>query len=155
MAQQRPSFWPLWLGLGMGVAAALFVPPRAHGMDHGFDKSDPKVKWFESLQRPDRQPAPCCGVADSYPVSRSQAIPSEHIVRVWIEDGSAKAYPDGTFRRPWDVSIPIDVPDYKINTESEQLSNPTNQGWLFFQPAPGSTTVVEAVYCYVPSPSQM
>lgn len=148
---RRPSdAWAIILGALTGIAVALASPPVARGMDHGFDKSSPTVQWFESLIRPDSPPNSCCGLADAYPVGKIERRPSEHIVRVWVLDGSAMAYPDGTYRQAWDASIPIDVPDYKLNTIEERERNPTNLGWVFFRPS--SETEVGAIYCLVIGP---
>jgi hypothetical protein len=150
--------------LGWAVVAALCVwlmwPHQAPAMDHGFDPGDKGVQWFESLKIPPMEMVSCCGKADAYPVDRYTKLPNGDY-EVWVEDGSAHPYPDGTKRVPWDESVPITVPAARVNKEDDDLTNPTDHGWLFFIPRreypgdgsePKPSTVVSEVYCFIRHP---
>jgi hypothetical protein len=127
----------------------LFTVP-APAMDHGFNPNAPATRWFESLIVPDRPPLSCCGKADAYPVDRYQKN-NDHTYTVWIADGSPVKYPDGTTRDPWDVNVPISVPDTKVNKLDDDLDNPTEHGWLFFRP--DTNHDVGTIYCFVRHPN--
>jgi hypothetical protein len=142
------------IGLTLAVVALSVVvlfgvlAAPAHGMDHGFDPNSPVTKWFEEQQRPDT-PGSCCGKADAYPVDRYQKN-ADHTYTVWIADGRAIVYPDGSRRDPWDESVPITVPENKVNKEDDDLDNPTNHGWLFFRTS--TPKDVGTIYCFIRHP---
>lgn len=156
----RGSNFFIVLGLLTGVALGLGGCPRGYAMNHGFDPDAPATKWFETLRIPPQEQVSCCGKADAYPVDRYTKLPNGDY-EVWIEDGSAKAYPDGTRRIAWDESVPIKVPAERVNKEDDDLSNPTDHGWLFFipqreYPADGGeakpSTKVSTIYCFIRHP---
>ena len=129
--------WALW-------------PHSAPAMDHGFNPSDPTVKWFERKMIPNITfQQSCCGKADAYPVERVRRN-TDHTWSVWLADGSEVKYPDGTHREYFDKNIPIVVPDDKVNPPDDDLDNPTDVGWIFMRvstPAqPG------AIYCVIIHP---
>lgn len=138
---------------GWAVIIALLLysiwPFKAHAMDHGFDPNSATTKWMERQMRPDNPTSSCCGKADAYPVDRYRKLPTGDY-EVWIENGDAITYPDGTKREPWDVNISLIVPSNKINKEDDDLDNPTDHGWLFFRPTndhePGT------FYCFIRHP---
>lgn len=140
-----------WIALGLGAVLVLALSPPSHGMNHGFDPDAPATKWFEKLQRPDSIPNSCCGKGDAYPVDRYERINARGDYRVWIADGSAIKYPDGTTRDPWDTSVPIEVPFNKVNKEDDDLDNPTEHSWLFFRAS--TPTDVGTVYCFIRHPN--
>lgn len=143
--------YPLRITVVAVLAAVfwLFWPVRAPAMNHGFNPDAPLTKWMESKIRPDSPPNPCCGKADAYPVARYQRN-SDHTWTVWLADGSALKYPDGTTRDYFDMSTPIIVPDNKVNAPDDDLDNPTDVGWVFMRVA--SPTEVGAVYCLIVHP---
>lgn len=141
---------PLALLVVLVILITLAAVHAAFAMNHGFDPSAPAVKWFEKLERPDQRPNSCCGKADAYPVDRYQKN-SDHTFTVWVADGSALKYPDGTTRDEWDTSVPIIVPDTKVNDESDDLDNPTEHGWLFFRPS--TKRDVGTIYCFIRHPN--
>jgi hypothetical protein len=154
-AEPSSSVWDKMLGAGYAaliLSALLWVlwPHPAPAMNHGFDPSAPATKWFEGLERPDQPPNSCCGKADAYPVDRYQKN-SDHTYTVWIADGSPIKYPDGTTRDPWDINVPIIVPDNKVNKEDDDLDNPTDHSWLFFRAS--TPTDVGTIYCFVRHPN--
>lgn len=156
-APARGGFWQSALLFGVGLVLVigfifclLLIAAPASAMNHGFDPSAPAVKWFEKLERPDSRPNSCCGKADAYPVDRYQKN-SDHTFTVWVADGSALKYPDGTTRDEWDTSVPIIVPDTKVNDESDDLDNPTEHGWLFFRPS--TKRDVGTIYCFIRHPN--
>jgi hypothetical protein len=130
--------------------AWLFLTP-AYGMNHGFDPDAPTTKWFELLQRPDSEPNSCCGKGDAYPVDRYEKINERGDYRVWLSDGDAIVYPDGTQRDYFDKEVPIEVPFNKVNKEIDDIDNPTEHSWLFMRVStprdPGT------IYCFVRHPN--
>jgi hypothetical protein len=156
--QEKSSPGSVWGSLLGAVYAALIIggllfvlwPYPAPAMNHGFDPSAPATKWFESLERPDQSPNSCCGKADAYPVDRYQKN-SDHTYTVWIADGRPIKYPDGTTRDPWDITVPISVPDNKVNKEDDDLDNPTDHSWLFFRAS--TPTDVGTIYCFIRHPN--
>ena len=127
----------------------------AFAFDHGFNKESPDTKWFESLMIPPHYVVSCCGKADAYPVDRYEKLPNGDY-RVWIAKGHDKPYPDGTRRTPWNIDVPIVVPAARVNREEDDLDNPTEFSWLFFDPArtfdgSPSSKVVE-IYCFIRHP---
>jgi hypothetical protein len=109
----------------------LFTVKPAPAMNHGFNPDAPLAKWFESKLRPDVH-SPCCGKGDAYPVARVKRN-ADHTWTVWLEDGSAIEYPDGTHRDYVDKNVPIIVPDNKVNPPDDDLDNPTDVGWIFMK----------------------
>lgn len=150
---ERPVNWfPVASALQLACAVAfilLLLWSNAHPMDHGFDPNSRVTQWMERQIRPDSPPNSCCGKADSYPVDRYVKLPGGDY-QVWVENGDAIDYPDGTKRAPWDVNVPLIVPSNKINPEADDLDNPTKHGWLFFRPTndhePGT------FYCFIRHP---
>lgn len=130
------------------VVIVLSVP--AYAMDHGFDKNDPLVKWFELLPRPDYS-GPCCGASDGYPVVRywRDGPRSRHTWTAVIGDGSARHFPDGTTREPIPDGTEVTVPDNKINPERDDLDNPTDLSWIFMSVSEGRP---QNIFCFVRHP---
>jgi hypothetical protein len=155
MNPPEPVELPFWKRALMSAAVAiaflllLLWSHPGHSKDHGFDPSKKATQWFESLIRPDLPPNSCCSMADSYPV-KSYRKNDDHTYTVWLLNGDAIVYPDGQRRDPWDITVPVTVPDTKVNGFNDQQNNPTNTGWLFFRPAIDSATEVGSVYCFVP-----
>lgn len=116
----------------VALTLAVYSTP-ALAMNHGFDPDAPATKWFEKLKIPPKEEVGCCGLADAYPVDRYERLPNGDY-RAWIADGSARLYPDGTRRAPWDESVPLIIPSERINKEIDDLDNPTDHSWLFFVP---------------------
>lgn len=149
---------PLWARLLFGAFVLvtliwLFSTPCAHAMNHGFDPDDPTIKWFESKIRPDSPPNSCCGKGDAYPVERYEC-PEPKTGKgctVWLADGSAKLYPDGTRRDYFDKSVPITVPFNKVNPDDDDLDNPTDMSWLFMRVS--TPTEAGTIYCFIKHPS--
>jgi hypothetical protein len=131
------------------VAILLYAIWPVHAMNHGFPPDAPMTVWMEKQIRPDSPPNSCCGVADAYPVDRYEKLPGGDF-QVWIQNGDAIEFPDGTRRAPWDISIPLTVPFNKVNKAEDDLDNPSNHGWLFFRPSndhePGT------FYCFIRHP---
>jgi hypothetical protein len=159
----EPTELPFWARLLMAAFVSavitcmvlLFSKP-AHAINHGYDPNDKAVQWFESLYMQERLPmkVSCCGRSDSYPVDRYEILPNGDY-KVWVEDGSVKLYPDGKHRAYWNKDIPIIVPKKKVNPMEDDLNNPTDHGWIFFNPHgnPGDHPLDEGdIYCFVPHP---
>lgn len=138
---------------------ALLSCSSVYAMNHGFDPGDPGVQWFEGLKIPPADVVSCCGKGDAYPVDEYEKLP-DGTYRVWIADGSESPYPDGTKRVPWDISIPIIVPAERVNKMEDDLDNPTDHGWLFFQPRVNwdeggkrlPSTEYNSIYCFIRHP---
>ena len=147
--------WPQILSAAItALIVTLFLfafTNRAPAMDHGFDPTNKTVQWFESKIRPDSPPNSCCGKGDAYPVERYELHPELHEVWVWVSDGSAMKYPDGTTRDYWDMSTKIVVPDTKVNPPDDDLDNPTDVSWIFMRVS--TPTDVGTIYCFIPHPS--
>ena len=146
----KPTDPPLWLRLIMvvfvvGALLWLFSTP-APAMNHGFNPDDKTVQWMERKMRPDQPEQSCCGAGDGYPVARYKKN-DDHTWTVWLADGSALKYPDGTVRTYFDMSIPITVPDNKVNKSDDDIDNPTDVGWIFMR-ANGSSDP-GAIYCLI------
>ena len=136
-------------GLVLACMFWLFTTP-APAMDHGFNPTNPTVKWFERKMVPNISfPQSCCGKGDAYPVERVRRN-TNHTWSVWLADGSEVKYPDGTHRAYFDKNIEIVVPDINVNPPDDDLDNPTDVGWIFMRvstPAqPG------AIYCVIIHP---
>ena len=139
----------VWL-IGLTLLLWLFMVQHAPAMDHGFNPNNPTVQWFERLQRPDSQPNSCCGKGDAYPVARYEHHPKDHTYSVWLADGSAIKYPDGTTREYFDMSTEIIVPENKVNKYEDDLDNPTDTSWVFMRVS--TPTDVGTVYCLIRHP---
>lgn len=140
--------WPLVLALAICLIVISLLSGKARALDHGFDPTDKTVQWFESLQRPDAKGS-CCGKADAYPVSNywDNGDGSHTLV---IGDGSAKKYPDGSYRPYLPTGAEIVVPDSKINRREDDLDNPTDTSWLFVAVYAG---IHDHIYCAILHPS--
>lgn len=145
----------------LAIVVALMVTSPSHAKNHGFDPMAPTTKWFESLKIPPEEMVSCCGKADAYSVDRYEKLPNGDY-RVWIADGSAIVFPDGTRRTAWNTEIPIIVPKENVNKETDDLDNPTDHSWLFFQPKslypadgsePPPSEEVSVVYCFIRHPN--
>lgn len=144
----------------LAIAIASVITKPAYALNHGFPSSA-TTKWFESQKMPPDEVVSCCGKADAYPVDDYEKLPNGDY-KVWIVDGSAIQYPDGSRRVPWDTKIPVIVPAGRVNKLEDDLDNPTDHGWLFFKPiihlgADGtemepSTDFVD-IYCFVRHPN--
>lgn len=151
----RPLVWPtalamLFLVLMMFLVSSLLIE-RSYGMDHGFDHNDATVKWFEKQLRPDQPPLSCCGKGDAYPVDRYIHNPHEHTYTVWLHDGSAIKYPDGTRRDYFDKSVPIEVPENKVNPLEDDQDNPTDFSWIYMRVS--TPTDPGTIYCFIRHPN--
>jgi hypothetical protein len=138
-----------FVGLALACLIWLFTTP-APAMDHGFNPTNPTVKWFERKMVPNITFAQsCCGKADAYPVERVRRN-TDQTWSVWLADGSEVKYPDGSRRAYFDKSVEIVVPDSKVNPPDDDLDNPTDVGWIFMRvstPAqPG------AIFCLIIHP---
>lgn len=158
MAPQRPEGFPLVVTIVAALALLFMWARPAPAKDHGFPDS-PQKRWMETLKIPPKDEVSCCGVADGYPVDTYEKLP-DGSYRAWIVDGSAKTFPDGTHRYPWDESVPVIVPADRVNRESDDLDNPGNHGVLFMAVrenlnAAGEeipSTVANSIYCFVRHP---
>lgn len=155
-APQRPN--PFLTALtATCVSGYLVLASSVLAMNHGFDPDAPATKWFETLMIPPGYAVSCCGKADAYPVDVYERLPNGDML-VTVADGSAKQFPDGSRRQPWDESVKITVPKELVNRIEDQANNPTDHGWLFFVPrqsaehdAPAATEV-SVIYCFIPQP---
>lgn len=129
-----------------GFVFCMLTP--AHAMDHGFDPNNATVQWFEKLQRPD-QPGSCCGKADAYPVG-SYVENADGSVDATVSDGSAKAYPDGTYRPYFPTGEVVHVEKVLVNKHDDDIDNPTDTSWVFMTVNNG---VTGHVYCLIRHPS--
>jgi hypothetical protein len=150
--QRKPAPWaPLALIVFaiffvIFVLLMLFTTP-APAMDHGFDPTNQTVKWFERKMIPNITfQQSCCGKADAYPVARVRRNTNQ-TWSVWLADGSAIKYPDGTKREPFDENTEIVVPDSKVNPPDDDLDNPTDVGWIFMRVS--NPTNPGAIYCLI------
>ena len=134
------------------VAIFLLLAATCRAMDHGFDKSDRAVQWFEKLMRPDVKQQPCCGKGDAYQVVRywRNQPASLHTWTVVIGDGSFISYPDGSYRSAIADGTEVVVPDTKVNSPTDDLDNPTDFSWVFM--AVDSREGVSMIYCFIPHP---
>ena len=133
--------------LALAFLFSLFVVKPAPAMDHGFDPTAPTVKWMERKMIPNITfQQSCCGKADAYPVARVRRN-TNHTWSVWLADGSAVIYPDGTKREPFDEHTEIVVPDSKVNPPDDDLDNPTDVGWIFMRVS--NSTNPGAIYCLI------
>jgi hypothetical protein len=131
-------------------SAITTISPRA--LDHGFDHSDPVVRWFDHLRRPDVDDhflgvVSCCGLGDAYP---AELIVDGGRYGEWtakITDGREIEFPDGTWRPPLPDGTVVHFPATKV-TRADQ-GNPTKHAWLFLSVWGGE---VHEIWCFVPLP---
>jgi hypothetical protein len=147
----EPPLWQRLVGVAivLGLLLWMFMTP-APAMDHGFNPNSATTKWFERLIRPDQPPNSCCGKGDAYPVARYEHHPETHTWSVWLSDGSAIKYPDGTTRDYFDMSTEIIVPENKVNSLEDDLDNPTDTSWVFMRVS--TPTDVGTMYCFIRHP---
>jgi hypothetical protein len=140
-----------FLALALGFLFVLLIGVKpAPAMDHGFDPTNQTVKWFERKMIPNITfQQSCCGKADAYPVARVKRNTNQ-TWSVWLADGSAIKYPDGTKREPFDENTEIVVPDSKVNPPDDDLDNPTDVGWIFMRVS--NPTNPGAIYCLIIHP---
>jgi hypothetical protein len=158
MALQRPEGFPIAVTIAAALALLALTFRPAPAKDHGFPDS-PQKRWMESLKMPPYYGVGCCGVGDGYPVDRYTRRP-DGSYEAWIADGSAKVFPDGKHRNPWDESVPVIVPAERVNREDDDLDNPGNFGVVFMSvpevldgngaPVPAKTPL--DIYCFVRHP---
>jgi hypothetical protein len=114
------------------IAGAIFGLARgcdiAHAMDHGFDYSDPVVRWFNTLPRPNLPTASCCGKGDAYGADVYERQPNGNY-RVTVTDGEYKQFPDGSVRPFIPNGTIIIVESKLVNPPSD--GNPTGHGVIF------------------------
>ena len=149
-----------WLLAGLIASAIVFAVRSASAMDHGFDKSDPTVQWFEQLKRPDDTPpkGSCCGQADAYSIEIIQDAIGEKgdemgVARV--TDGSPKEFPDGSIRVGVPNGTEFRFPKSKVNPLAD--GNPTRTAWAFFSvnsQVDGPNTI-RYIYCVIQLPPGM
>ena len=146
--------WPSRMLLGvtalLAAALILLIVGFARAKDHGFDKNDPTVQWFESLKRPDLPKYSCCGKADAYPVRIEQEPIGEEPDQMGlaiVTDGSAIAFPDGTKRPEIPTGFEFKFPLSKLNQLMD--GNPTHTAWAFLAVYNGKLSVL---YCVIPLP---
>ena len=154
----RPTPWVTragspWLSvlLTVLILTCLFIlfSKPAPAMDHGFNPNDTTVRWFQRKMRPDLPSSACCGKGDGYPVARYEENP-DHSYTIWLADGSALKYPDGTTREYFDMSVPINVPWNKVNDLIDDIDNPTDVSWVFMRVS--TPTDVGTMYCFIRHP---
>lgn len=151
LSKRTPPIAAMLVGWAVAVALSVWAlwPHAAPAMNHGFNPDAPLTKWFESKIRPDSPPNSCCGKGDAYPVERYQNN-GDHTYTIWLADGSAILYPDGTRRDYFDKATPIIVPDNKVNPPDDDLDNPTDVSWVFMRVS--TSTDVGTVYCLILHP---
>lgn len=142
--------WPILLG---AAALALLWFGPSHGFDHGFDYSDPRVRWFDSKRIPNTLPPDtqsCCGKADAYLVDRYEKQPNGDY-KIWIDNGSGAAikFPDGKTRPPVDDGEYL-VPASAVNPEGDDEDNPQGHSVLWATAYEGKIT---RVWCFVRHPN--
>ena len=144
----------------IGALALVGMLSTAQAMNHGFDPDAPATQWFEGLKQPPAGVVSCCGKSDAYPVDQYEKQADGSYI-VWVADGDAIVYPDGTRRTAWDVNIPVIVPADKVNDLQDDLDNPTDHGWLFFVPIrsypqngdePPPSKSYSVIYCFIRHP---
>lgn len=132
----------MWAVIMAAIAFSAYSCDRAHAMDHGFDYSDPVVRWFNALPRPNMRSTSCCGKGDAYGADEYEKVGDHY--RVTITDGEYKQFPDGTVRAPLKNGTVVDVPLVFVNPPSD--GNPTGHGVIFLSVSGGD---VLAVWCFV------
>lgn len=155
--------------LAITTVALLLVIAAACAQPHGWDPNSPMGKWINSLHIPDDIPpkSTCCGPADAYAIRITEdAIgdtkqvcmmgcikPTPLMGTAIITDGSAKEFPDHTFRTPLPNGTVIHFNASQVNPLSD--GNPTSTAWAFLSVAQGTTpdqNSVNRVYCIIPLP---
>lgn len=168
--------------LALALIGALLISCArpAAAMDHGFDKTTARSKffaqlldhsaepdlfvdpsaYFAQLLRQDKLPDPCCGKADAYEADIYKHNPRTALepwgsYDVTITNGEdPKPWPDGTHRTPIKNGTTVHVPGNKVNPPKETMSNPTGHSWLFVSTKRDIDGVVapDHTYCFAPLP---